>query len=141
LTRFAASMLVASLAALAACTPPTGPAPIVPKAGEAAPPVVRRPAPPQPEAPAAEAPVAIPAGAVYACVVGVGARRTVTAIEFAPKVATLCAKHPEMGPCQYEREGCRRNGGRVFAADGSEITAATEAEYDKKVIRKRFRAD
>ena len=46
-----------------------------------------------------------------------------------------------MGPCQYEREACRRSGGRVFAADGTEITAATEAEYDRKVARIRLRAD
>ena len=46
-----------------------------------------------------------------------------------------------MLPCQYERDICRRNGGRVFAADGTEITMATEAEYDKKVFRVRFRAD
>jgi hypothetical protein len=85
--------------------------------------------------------VAIPAGAIYACVVGSGDGRTVTAIEFVPKVAKLCAKHPEMGPCQYERDGCRRHGGRVFAADGKEITAGTEAEYDRKVMRIRMRAD
>ena len=73
--------------------------------------------------------------------VGYGDKRSVTAIEFVPKVAALCAKHPEMGPCQYEREGCRRNGGRVFAANGKEITKATEAEYDRKVMRVRLRAD
>ncbi|MDQ2963896.1 MAG: hypothetical protein M3R31_12180 [Pseudomonadota bacterium] len=40
-----------------------------------------------------------------------------------------------MGPCQYEREACRRSGGRVFAADGKEITKQTEAEYDQRVLR------
>jgi hypothetical protein len=40
-----------------------------------------------------------------------------------------------------KREGCRRNNGRVYAADGKEITRATEAEYDKKVMRVRFRGD
>ena len=89
----------------------------------------------------AEPPVAIPAGAVYVCVVGFGAQRSVTAIEFVPKVAALCARHPEMGPCQYERDVCRRSAGRVFAADGREITMATEAEYDRKVTRLRFRAN
>jgi hypothetical protein len=29
----------------------------------------------------------------------------------------------------------------VFAANGPEITMATEAEYDKKVMRVRFRAN
>jgi hypothetical protein len=134
---------------LAACTSSPGPAPIVPKAGEPTPPVVRRPVPEAP-GPAAtaptvpvapESPVAVPPGAVYACVIGYGDKRTVTAIEFVPKVAALCAKHPEMGPCQYEREGCRRGGGRVYAADGKEITRTTEAEYDRKVMRLRFRAD
>ena len=56
-------------------------------------------------------------------------------------LALLCRKHPEMGPCQYERNNCRASGGRVFAADGVEITMATEAEYDKKVMRVRFRAN
>jgi hypothetical protein len=53
----------------------------------------------------------------------------------------MCAKHPEMGPCQYERDICRRSGGRVYAAGGAEITAQTEAEYDKKVMRVRFKAN
>jgi len=53
----------------------------------------------------------------------------------------MCSKHPEMGPCQYERNACRRQGGRVFAANGSEITMATEAEYDKKVRRVTFKAN
>jgi hypothetical protein len=89
----------------------------------------------------AEPPLAIPAGAVYVCVVGYGDQRSVTAIEFSPKVAALCAENPEMGPCQYEREVCRRNSGRVFAADGKEITKATEAAYDRKVMRVRLRGD
>jgi len=50
------------------------------------------------------------------------------------------AKHPEMGVCQYEREACRASGGRVFDARGTEITKQIEAEYDKKVMRVRFRA-
>jgi hypothetical protein len=128
---------------MAACAS-SGPPVIVPKAGEPTPPVVRRPAAPTPSpaiAAPTEPPVAIPAGAVYACVVGSGDKRTVTAIEFVPKVAALCAKHPEMGPCQYEREGCRRHGGRVYAANGQEITRATEADYDRKVMRIQMRAD
>jgi len=46
-----------------------------------------------------------------------------------------------MGPCQYERDLCRRGGGRVYAAEGKEITLQTEAEYDKKVMRVRLRAN
>jgi len=52
-------------------------------------------------------------------------------------VAALCRRHPEMGPCQYARNACRSDGGRVYAADGSEITQADESEYDKKVMRVR----
>ncbi len=36
---------------------------------------------------------------------------------------------------------CRRSGGRVFTANNVEITLATEAEYDKKVLRVRFKAN
>jgi hypothetical protein len=87
-----------------------------------------------PELPA----IVVPPGTLYVCVVDSGGIRKQTAIEFAPKVAALCAKAPEMGPCQYERNACRRGGGRVYAADGIEITMQTEAEYDKKVLRARF---
>lgn len=86
-------------------------------------------------------PVEVPPGALYACVVGQGATRKQRTIDFEPRVADLCRRHPEMGPCQYEREACRRAGGRVFAANGMEITATTEAEYDRKVQRLRFRAN
>ena len=53
----------------------------------------------------------------------------------------MCRRHPEMGPCQYERDLCRKSGGRVYASDGAEITLATEAEYDRKVMRVRFKAN
>ena len=94
-------------------------------------------APPVPAPPAIE----VPAGTLYVCVVDRGGVRKQTTIEFAPKVGALCAKHPEMGPCQYERNVCRAAGGRVYAANGNEITMATEAEYDKKVLRVRFKAN
>jgi len=146
-----AAITFACAALLAACTPqPAGPPVNLPEPGAPTPPVVRRPVPPPapsppPAAPvvpvAPDPPVVIPAGAVYVCVVGFGEQRSVTAIEFVPKVAALCAKNPEMGPCQYEREVCRRSNGRVFAADGKEITKATEAEYDRKVMRIRLRGD
>jgi hypothetical protein len=92
-----------------------------------------------PSTPAAQPPIVVPPNALYVCVVDAGGVRKQTAIEFAPKLGELCAKHPEMGPCQYERNACRRRGGRVFAADGKEITKATEAEYDKKVLRVRLK--
>ncbi len=86
-------------------------------------------------------PIVVPPGVIYVCVVGSGTAIKQTAIEYVQKVDAMCRKHPEMGPCQYERNACRRNGGRVFAADGTEITLATEAEYDRKVRRVQFRAN
>ena len=83
----------------------------------------------------------VPPGAIYVCVINATGAAQQTAIEFAPKVGALCAKHPEMGPCQYERNQCRASGGRVFAANGAEITMQTEAEYDKKVMRTRFKSN
>ena len=80
----------------------------------------------------------IPTGAVYVCATGSGKDRTIATIELEEKVAALCRRHPEMGPCQYARNACRRSGGRVYASDGSEITQADEAEYDKKVMRVRI---
>ena len=148
--------LLGAAVALCACTEPPPerqPQPVAPP-----PPVVRSPVSPpttpEPSAPAspvpapgtttasaAETPVVIPAGAVYACVVDSAGERQVTAIEFVPKVAALCAKNPEMGPCQYEREVCRHSGGRVFAADGKEITKLTEAEYDRRVLRVKLKSN
>ena len=79
----------------------------------------------------------IPTGAVYVCAAGSGKDRTIAAIALEEKVAALCRRHTEMGPCQNARNACRRSGGRVYAADGSEVTQADEAEYDKKVMRVR----
>ena len=95
--------------------------------------------PSTPAAPAAQSAIVVPANTLYVCVVDAGGVRTQTAITFAPKVEALCKKHPEMGPCQYERNVCRSAGGRIFAANGMEITMAIEAEYDKKVMRVRLK--
>jgi hypothetical protein len=140
---------------LGACAPPKEPIPITPPGETAAAPVVRRtlpePAPPQvasvePGVPSVAGPppmppIVVPAGALYVCVSESGGQRQQTAIEFSPKVAELCRNHPEMGPCQYERDVCRRSGGRVYAANDVEITKQTEAEYDKKVMRVRFKSN
>ena len=88
---------------------------------------------------AAQSPIVVPPNSLYVCVVDRGGIRQQTAIEFASKVGALCAKHPEMGPCQYERNACRQAGGRVYATGGTEITMETEALYDKKVMRVRFK--
>jgi hypothetical protein len=93
----------------------------------------------QPAVPTAD--IVVPAGAIYVCVSERGGARQQAVIEFEPKVLELCRRHPEMGPCQYERQACRRSGGRVFAANGQEITAATEAEYDKRVMRVQLRSN
>jgi hypothetical protein len=79
----------------------------------------------------------IPVGAVYVCAAGTGKDLTIAAIELQEKVASICRRHTEMGRCQNARNACRRSGGRVYAADGSEVTQADEAEYDRKVMRRR----
>ena len=108
--------------------------------------VVRRQVPePAPAAPAARArrcpPIVVPADAQYVCVAEANGERTQTAITFSPKVAQLCRSHPEMGPCQYERNLCRKSGGRVYAQGGVEITMDTEADYDRRVLRVRFKSN
>jgi hypothetical protein len=142
--------LLAVAAMLTACSPSpvaTSPVPVTPPGEAAGAAVVRRAvpetpaAPAPPAAPATATAVVIPPGAIYVCVADVGGVRQTTAIEFAPKVGDLCARNPEMGPCQYERNICRKAGGRVYAANGAEITMATEAEYDKKVMRVRFKSN
>ncbi len=145
----AAFLLVA-----AACTQEVTKAPLVvtPPEDRAAAPVVRRPLPETPVPPPPETPpglslappaptIVLPPNAQYVCVTEAAGQRQQTVIEFIPRVAALCVKHPEMGPCQYERNACRRSGGRVFAAEGKEITMATEAEYDRKVMRIRLKSN
>ncbi|MFO1314624.1 MAG: hypothetical protein U1F58_03390 [Burkholderiales bacterium] len=140
-------IVVAAAALLvAACQPPVrtvGP--------EATDPAVARPAgvaaapataPAALAKPAPPASVAMPnreflSGPLYYCAVG-DAR---AAIEYEAKVESLCRRHPEMGPCQYERNLCRAKGGRVFTARGEEVSPGVEAEYDKAVMRVRLQAD
>lgn len=149
------SFLLMLLLLVAGCSAPQEPVPLTAKEDVTSAPVVRQalpatPTPAAPPAPPAAAPpatpgalasVTLPAGAQYVCVADRDGTRQQTTIEFVPKVADLCKRHPEMGPCQYERNLCRRSGGRVFAANGVEITMQTEAEYDKKVMRVRFQAN
>jgi len=153
--KFPRSVLAIAFA-VAACAPSpepsTGPAPGAsagptlggPPPPDAAPPAVASAAPAGGDAAAAPVdgtPIVVPVDALYVCVQERSGVVQQTTIELSPGVAELCRKHPEMGPCQYERDGCRRGGGRVYAAGGREITAQTEAEYDKKVMRVRLRSN
>ncbi len=124
--------------ALSASALPGQPMPITPP-GKPAPPSGVNIVPEVTTLPRSALPVVVPAGSVYVCVSETGNVRRETAIEFSPKVGALCAKHPEMGPCQYERNTCRRSGGRVYAAGGVEITLQMEADYDQKVMRVRIK--
>ena len=142
--------LSAAVAILAACAAPQSPLPITAPADVKDAAVARRPidvpppvqpATPNRPQPPAQPTIAAPAGALYVCVADKQGTQTQTAIEFSPKVGALCKRHPEMGPCQYERDLCRSSGGRVFAASGQEITRQIEDEYDRKVLRVRFRAN
>jgi hypothetical protein len=141
-----AHCLIALAVAVAGCSQPREPVPAPTPADATAAAVVRRPVPENAAnapavAPTAAAPVYVPPDALYVCVSEAGGVRRQTAIEFSPKVGAMCAQHPEMGPCQYERNACRRGGGRVYAAGGVEVTPATEAEYDRKVMRVRLRTN
>ena len=149
-------LAVAVAVALAACTMPSleGQAvPITSTNENRSAAVVRRPMP-EPVSPSVASeqataanmyppPAAIVArpSSQYVCVSEANGVRQQTSIELSPKVADLCRKHPEMGPCKYERDVCRRGNGRVYAANGVEITKQTEAEYDKRVMRVVFKSN
>ena len=131
---------VAALAiafALAACQQ-AAPPPPAPKAATPPPAAVAPPPAPVAKAPPVTLPsLDFPAGPLYYC----DAAGTRQPIVYEPRVDGICRRHPEMGPCQYEREQCRAKGGRVYTARGEEVTRAVEAEYDKAVRRVRFQAD
>lgn len=137
---------VAFVLALAACQqaapPPTsgapkGSAPAPPEAAASARPAMTvQPAvvvPPGVTLPSLD----FPPGPLYVCQTASGR----TSIDYEARVEGLCRRHPEMGPCQYERNACRARGGRVYTAKGEEVTPAVEAEYDRIVRRVRFQAD
>jgi hypothetical protein len=129
---------VGMLLAVAACgrvAPPTA-APPTTRAAPAAPAAtaaVAAPAPHKVALPAADP----PPGPLYTCE-RTGTREPLVLSE---SVDRLCRRHPEMGPCQYERDQCRKGGGRVLTARNEEVTPAVEAEYDKRVTRVRLQAD
>lgn len=126
--------------AMAGCQQAPSPAP----PEQAAAPAATSPAAPPPAEAAvvAKSNLAVPSreflpGPLYFCESSSGRK----AIEYEPRVEQLCRRHPEMGPCQYERDQCRAKGGRVFTARNEEVTKAVEAEYDRVVRRVRFQAD
>jgi len=131
-------ILLALLTLLASCSPPQPaqpqPRPVAAAAPNPVPPPAAPIAAPQPSA------VIVPPDAAYVCRVERPGGAETTVIDLSVQVAALCRKNPEMGPCKYERDACRRNGGSVFAAEG-EITPLAEAEYDKRVLRVRLRGD
>ncbi len=89
----------------------------------------------------ATAPSVTPSGiSRYECVKGNVGAETRSAIVFPENSGRICARFPAMGPCQYERDACRADGGRVIRFDGAEITKEVEHEYDKQVQRFRLNA-
>jgi hypothetical protein len=131
---FLVAMLVLALAACQQAPPPAE------KASPAPSPSVAPPA--KVEAPPARRAIALPSlefppGPLYVCQTSSGR----SDIEYEARVESLCRRHPEMGPCQYERNACRAKGGRVFTQRGEEVTQAVEAEYDRLVMRVRFQGD
>src|SRR5438552_12009321 len=118
---------------LGGCAGAREPLPITPPGEMKGAPVVRRPLDQPPATPTASAPqstqaaspatgapppIVVPPDTLYVCVTENRGRRQQIAIEFTPRVGALCKRHPEMGPCQYERDVCRQSGGRVYAANG-----------------------
>lgn len=79
----------------------------------------------------------LPPGPIYVCETA-DVREP---IALPSNIESLCRRHPEVGPCQYERDACRARGGRVHTSAGEEVTAAVEAAYDERVRRVRFQAD
>jgi hypothetical protein len=132
-TRRAAVLLAAF--ALGACGPaPAPPPPTAPTpAPSPAPELVPAPVP----APVALPDMNLPPGPIYVCETG-AAREP---IALPANIESLCRRHPEMGPCQFERNACRARGGRVYTSGGEEVTAAVESHYDERVRRVRFQAD
>jgi len=132
---------IALAIAAAGCQQPAPPAQ-TPVAAAPAPNSATAPSAPTPAAVAKTPAVVVPSldfapGPLYFCESSSGRK----AIEYEPRVEQLCRRHPEMGPCQYERDQCRAHGGRVFTARNEEVTVAVEAEYDRVVRRVRFQGD
>lgn len=128
---------IAVALALAACQPAPPPAALPPAPSIPAPTATTPAAKPAP-APSVALPRAdLPPGPIYRCEVG----GVSTVLPLPENIESLCRRHPEMGPCQYERDSCRQRGGRVLTSLGEEVTLRVESEYDKRVTRVRFQGD
>jgi hypothetical protein len=132
------ALIAAAALLLAACQPisrvasPNAPAPVT----AAARPALASPAKDSRSTPKADSlpSMDLPPGPIYFCDVA-GVR---SALALPEGSEALCRRHPEMGPCKYERESCRQRGGRVFTSKGEEITRAVEDAYDQRVRRVRI---
>ncbi len=120
--------------ALVACGPAPAPPPPEPAPSPSPAPT---PTPMPTPLPVALPDMNLPPGPIYVCDTG-GARAP---IELPANIESLCRRHPEMGPCQFERNACRTRGGRVYTSVGEEVTDAVESLYDERVRRVRFQAD
>jgi hypothetical protein len=155
---FIAAAITATLIAGCAQTPPSPAAPESAVAAPAPAPVVAAAAPaPVVAAAPAPAPAAPPPAVSYgpspqsvatsAALTPSGQSRyrcdrggSMTNIALPTGSEKICSRFPAMGPCQYERDQCRANGGRVIRFDGVEITKDVEHEYDRQVQRFRLNA-
>ena len=100
------AMALAALV-LVAC----GPAPVPPPPEPVpAPSPAPTPTPTPTPLPVALPDMNLPPGPIYVCDTA-GAR---VPIELPANIESLCRRHPEMGPCQFERNACRTRGGRVY---------------------------
>jgi hypothetical protein len=123
--------------ALAGCQPAPPPTAVPPASSTATPPAPSPPAKPAPAPVVALPRTDLPPGPIYRCEVG----GVSTVLPLPENIESLCRRHPEMGPCQYERDSCRQRGGRVLTSLGEEVSPRVEAEYDKRVTRVRFQSD
>ena len=151
--RFSVLALVTALSACTMVSAEMQPVPITASNETVGTTVVRRPVPEPVPLPMAAGPpalstaaalpraIVVPPNTQYVCVTGGNGERQQGSIEFPKEVADLCKRHPEMGPCKYERDACRRSNGRVYAANGVESTKQTEAEYDRRVMRVEFKSN
>lgn len=136
----AASTVGSEAAALLSADSAVPPTPVVAIVSAAAPDgalPVASPAVIDASATAIEAASPLADGPAYLCAEG----GTSVPIDMETRLESLCRRHPEMGPCRYARNTCRAHGGSVTNGAGVAVTAATEAAYDRRVMRLTLSAD